>query len=64
MYSSPSEILKKTLVLKWIVLQNLKTIENFKKLQNDTKVSVKDIIFSKVADLRPSSSRAVACKFT
>ena len=39
---------------KRIVLQNLKTIESYKKLQNNTKVSLKNITFSKVTDLRSS----------
>ena len=39
---------------KRIVLQNLKTIESYKKLQNNTKVSLKNIIFNKVTDLRSS----------
>ena len=43
--------------MKRIVLQNCKTIENHKKLQNNTKVSVKNIIFSNVADLRSGYSK-------
>ena len=36
-------------------LQNLKTIGNYKKQQNSTKMSVKNIIFNKAVDLRSSS---------
>ena len=45
---------------KRIVLQSLKTIEKCKKLQNNTELSVKNMIFSNVADLRSSGYSKLA----
>ena len=45
---------------KRIVLQNLKTIGKYKKLQNNTKVSIKNMIFNNVADLRSSGYSKLA----